>query len=402
MTERLDEAGRIVRQESDVARRRLARRLMEDFAIATGLEGDAPPRRYLWTDAFAVCNLLELHRELGRARDLELAHRLVDQVHRVLGRHRPDDERRGWLSGLDGDEAEAHPTVGGLRIGKALPERSASDPYDARLEWDRDGQYFHYLTQWIHALRRMGEETRDPAFRRWAVELARAAHHAFVRSDPVTGTRRMIWKTSVDLERVLVPSTGHHDPLDAWVTYLELRAGGMPGDGDGEIAQLDEEIAEAAELCRGAMWATDDPLGAGALLVAGYRLYHLEARHGLAVQELCARVFEAAANSVSAIASGRSLRGAADARLAFRELGFSIGLHAIERMRADFVGHRDPHIDDAIARIARHTHLAKSIDEFWSESAHRETHLFREHADINGVMLATSLAPDGYLGPPRG
>jgi hypothetical protein len=401
MTQTLDEAGRIVKRGGDVGRRRLTRRLMDEFAVATGLEGDAPPRRYLWTDAFAVCNFLELHHELGRARDLELAYRLIDQVHHVLGRHRPGDGREGWLSGLRDDEAEAHPTRGGLRIGKPLPERRADEPYDPRLEWERDGQYFHYLTQWIHALRRMSEETQEPIFRRWGMELARAARHAFVRPDPVTGARRMVWKTSVDMTRVLVPSTGHHDPLDAWVTYLELRAGGTPGERDGEATGLDEEIAEAAELCRGATWTTDDPLGAGALLVAGYRLYHLEARHGLAVQELSARVFEAAASSVSAVATGRSLRGAPDARLAFRELGFSIGLHAIERMRADFVGHRDPHIDDAIARIAKHTHLAHVIDEFWSAPAHRETHLFREHADINGVMLATSLAPDGYLGPPR-
>jgi hypothetical protein len=200
---------------------------------------------------------------------------------------------------------------------------------------------------------------------------------------------------------VLVPSTCPHDPLDAWITYLELRATGSPAERDGELDALDAEIAEAAELSRGMSWATDDPLGAGALLIAGYRLYHLEARHGLAVQELCARVFEAAATSASAVVGGRVLRGSAEARLAFRELGFSIGLHAIERMRADFVAHRDPHLDDAIARIAEHTHLARELDAFWSDPRHRETYVWRDHADINGVMLATSLAPDGYLGPPR-
>jgi hypothetical protein len=399
LAQTLEEAGEVGRGAGGVSRRRLARRLMDEFAASTGLEGDAPPRRYLWTDAFAVCNLLELHRAFGRAGDLELALRLVDQVHHVLGKHRADDAREGWLSGLDDEEGEAHPTRGGLRIGKPLAEREADEPFDARLEWERDGQYFHYLTQWMHALRRLSEETGRPLFRRWAIELARAAHAAFVRHDDrATGSRRMVWKMSVGLDRVLVPSTGHHDPLDAWVTYLELRATGKPAERDGE---LEEEIAEAAELCRGTSWATDDPLGAGALLTAGYRLYHLEARHGLAVQELCARVFEAAATSASAVVAGRVLRGPAEARLAFRELGFSIGLHAIERMRADFVAHRDPHLHDAIARIAEHTHLARELDAFWSEPHHRETYVWRDHAEINGVMLATSLVPDGYLGPPR-
>ena len=36
----------------------------------------------------------------------ELALRLVEQVHRVLGRFRPDDSRTGWLSGLDEEEGE--------------------------------------------------------------------------------------------------------------------------------------------------------------------------------------------------------------------------------------------------------------------------------------------------------
>ena len=37
--------------------------IMQDYARLTGLaSNDAHPRRYLWTDAFAVCNYLELFR----------------------------------------------------------------------------------------------------------------------------------------------------------------------------------------------------------------------------------------------------------------------------------------------------------------------------------------------------
>src|SRR5690349_19170636 len=113
------------------------RALMLDYAALTGLSprGETP-RRYLWTDAFALCNLLELFRQTDDEQWRDLALRLVDQVHHTLGRHRSDDPRRGWLSGLDEAEGELHPTRGGLRIGKRLNERRAGEPPDERLEWD--------------------------------------------------------------------------------------------------------------------------------------------------------------------------------------------------------------------------------------------------------------------------
>ena len=121
--------------------------LMTSFAARTGLDAAHSKQRYLWTDAFAVCNFLGLARLTGEQRYTELALRLVDQVHHTLGRHRDDDPRTGWISGLSEREGEAHPTRGGLRIGKKLPERGPNDPIDEALEWDRDGQYFHYLTK---------------------------------------------------------------------------------------------------------------------------------------------------------------------------------------------------------------------------------------------------------------
>lgn len=46
----------------------LASRLMVDLAGRTGVASDAPPTRYLWIDAFAVLNALDLHCEIGEAR----------------------------------------------------------------------------------------------------------------------------------------------------------------------------------------------------------------------------------------------------------------------------------------------------------------------------------------------
>jgi hypothetical protein len=37
------------------------------------------------------------------------------------------------------------------------------------------------------------------------------------------------------------------------------------------------------------------------------------------------------------------------------------------------------------------------IEGFWLEGRNRESETWREHRDINMVMLATSLAPDGFL-----
>ena len=75
---------------------------MRDFAQETGLSDTSRiTRRYLWTDAFAVCNFLELYRQTGEDWYLATARKLVEQVHLVLGRFSEDDARKGWISGLD-------------------------------------------------------------------------------------------------------------------------------------------------------------------------------------------------------------------------------------------------------------------------------------------------------------
>jgi hypothetical protein len=130
-----------------------AAQLMAGFASRTGLlPASEIQQRYLWTDAFAVCNFLELYNQTGEENYRRFATELIGQVHQVLGRYRADDVRQGWISGLDEETGQRHPTRGGLRIGKPLKERQLGEPIDERLEWDRDGQYFHYLTKWMHAL----------------------------------------------------------------------------------------------------------------------------------------------------------------------------------------------------------------------------------------------------------
>jgi rhamnogalacturonyl hydrolase YesR len=99
--------------------------IMTEFADTTGLRGGVRPRRYLWTDAFAVCNFLELYRQTGDEVWLQRAVRVVDQIHHTLGRQRDDDPRSGWISGLSEAEGNQHPTAGGLRIGKRFERTQA-------------------------------------------------------------------------------------------------------------------------------------------------------------------------------------------------------------------------------------------------------------------------------------
>src|SRR5436853_7465743 len=168
--------------------------------------------RYLWTDAFGVVLYVSLYRELGEARWLDEAERLVAEVERVLARPR------------------------GLRIGEAP---------------DRDGQYYHYLAMWLFALARLGEV--DPAYRDRGIEIAQAIHPAFV----IPG-RGVIWKMREDLS---APYPGYGlgamDAFDGYVSYRLL-----------DEQALAPQIAEMKALIdrQYADLAIDQDLGLGMML----------------------------------------------------------------------------------------------------------------------------------------
>jgi hypothetical protein len=377
--------------------------IMTEFAGVTGLIGAGKaPRRYLWTDAFALCNFLELCRRTNDEKYQDLALLLIDQVHNVLGRHREDDPRTGWISGLGEQEGQLHPTRGGLRIGKTLNERSPHESFDERLEWDRDGQYYHYLTKWMHALNCASRTTGDPTFNTWAKDLAKTAHDRFVTSSPSSGRKRMVWKMSIDLSYPLVTSMGHHDPLDGLITYCQLQATGVDDSEEPTSLSLNDEIADLAELCEGKSWATDDPLGIGGLLTDAYRLAQLMVHGSVHLPSLLGGLLDASLASLQSYASRNHLQLPADYRLAFRELGLSIGLRAAERLRRLMGQHEAVFFPkeamlSGIQSVIRHAPLAEIIEAFWLEPANRKTQSWMEHGDINMVMLATSLAPDGYV-----
>jgi hypothetical protein len=329
--------------------------ILDDFASSSGLTSAASPRRYLWTDAFAVMTWIGLHERTGERRFLDLAQRLIAQVHQVLGAHRADD---------------AHPTQRGLRIGKLRPEREPQQPYDPELEWERDGQYYHYLTKWMHALHRTALAAGDERYREWAIELAKAAHRAFAY--PAGAPQRMYWKMSVDLSRPLVPSMGAHDPLDGLVEVATLG--------------LEREMRELAGICAGRDWATSDPLGTGGLLLDALRLARLVAHGRRELQPLFTQVVEDAA--LSAEAASQTLAGPASRRLPFRELGFALGLHTVKPLAE--------HVH--VRQLERFAPLAAMLEDFWLDPNNQSSSTWTEHRDINAVTLAACLAPDGALG----
>ena len=354
---------------------------MSGFADRTGLTSEHPPRRYLWTDSFAVCNFLGL----GQT---DLALRLIDQVHHTLGRHRPDDSRSGWISGLADAEGEAHPTRGGLRIGKPLPERRADERFDEQLEWERDGQYFHYLTKWMHALDQASRLTGQPRFNLSARELAETAWAAFTG-----GSRRMVWKMSIDLSRPLVSTMGQHDPLDGFITCAQLRASAAALPNGAEGPRLDAALAAFGAMIAGGEWTTADPLGLGGLLTDAWRVEQLVARAALPDDALTHTLLQAALYGLQLYSQSGELRQPARRRLAFRELGLSIGLHAIELMQARKSAAATSELLEALSPWVSQS---AAIEAFWLQN--RETRTWAEHRDINDVMLATSLAPRGFLG----
>ena len=378
-------------------------KIMSDFADRTGLTTSLhPSKRYLWTDSFAVCNFLELFLQTGEEQYKEEAFALVDQVHAVLGKHRDDDSRSGWISGLSEKEGKRHPTAGGLRIGKRFNERKSGEPHDDRLEWDQDGQYYHYLTKWMHALNRVALVSGNLQYNRWALELAKSAHSGFTYTLPNLQTKRMYWKMSIDLSRPLVQSMGQHDALDGLLSYLQLMATAADDSKISPELTLDMEISETMAMCEDMNWFTDDPLGIGGLLTDAFKLTQLIAHSNFQLTHMLSTLLHFAKRGLDAFVLEDVLHYPAEYRLAFRELGLSIGLQTIKKMMLMIKEHPGdfPQQQSLILQLTEfssHLPLQEKIENFWQTAANQKSKTWIEHIDINSVMLATSLGPDGYL-----
>ena len=376
---------------------------MEKFASYTGLEPEiSHPKRYLWTDAFAVCNYVELYKRMNDECYLDLALKLIYQVHHILGKNREDNPNLGWISGLDDEDGEKHPTIGGLRIGKEMKERLPTESYNDPLEWDRDGQYFHYLTKWMHALNNVSSVTGDIKYVKWASELAKTAHKRFTYITNPGAIKRMYWKMSIDLTHPQVPSMGQHDPLDGYVTYNEIQSGMQNlGAYKSSETSLEPEIYDMKEICRGISFPTDDPLGIGGLFCDATRITQLILRGHLNQIQLLKKVLDSSVIGLRSYISNNPINLSADHRLAFRELGLSIGFKGL-RMMMELVNNNSElsiakTVSKSFDELKEYMELGTTIEMFWMDKKNRKSRNWIDHSDINTVMLATSLAPDGFL-----
>ena len=171
--------------------------------LPPGEAAEAPggQRRYLWTDAFAVLNLVtdaarcgDEGDEGGRAAALDAALALVETTTRTLGSPRAPDLPMAPSEyppfTLDPVVPQTphrangrKPRWRGLRIGKRLAAKS-SDPGMAL-----DGQYFHYVDKWLVALARLASELPEDDPRRVrvateAVHVVKDVHPHFIEREP--------------------------------------------------------------------------------------------------------------------------------------------------------------------------------------------------------------------------
>jgi len=381
----------------------LVRQIMTEFAEQTGLSPIGRlPLRYLWTDAFAVCNLLELYRQTGDDSFKSLTLSLVEQVHETLGRYSENDTRTGWISGLGEGEGRLHPTAGGLRIGKKMNERGPADPFDEKMEWDRDGQYYHYLIKWMHALHCVGKATSEEVYCKWAGELAKKVHAGFVFTSVMDGRKYIHWKMSIDLSRPLVPSMGLHDPLEGFLLYSQLQAGKSDEPEESSRLDLSNETKELADICRGLSWETEDPLGIGGLLCNALQVAQMMVKDRFEQGNLLLALLDSSLLGLESYLKMNTLLLPATYRLAFREFGLSIGMHAVERLKGLIQKETGSFLESAalhrrIEKLMVYQPVCEQIEKFWHEETNREGETWLEHRAINMVMQATSLAPDGFL-----
>ena len=254
----------------------------------------------------------------------------------------------------------------------------------------------------MHALNRVTQVSGNLQYNRWALELAKTAHSRFTYTSQNSHTKQMYWKMSIDLSRPLVSSMGQHDALDGLITYLQCMATAVGDPGMSSNLNLGMEISEAMGMCEDKNWFTDDALGIGGLLTNAFKVTQLIIHSNLQLADMLSALLYSAKGGVDAFSLADTLNSPAEYRLAFRELGLSIGLHTIEKM-VQMIQQHPEHFPEQQSLISQlidlspHLSLIKKIEMFWMTTTNQQSDTWIEHIDINSVMLATSLGADGYL-----
>lgn len=323
--------------------------------------------RYLWSDAFGVCNFLSLYGATGERKFLLQAEALAANVHADLGFFCGSTKRLSHLA------SATSPLLGGLRIGKPQEHE--------------DGQYFHYLTKWLFALYRLSQSTGKQEYITWAVDLATVAHRNFVIFDRDGLPTHMVWKRSVDLEEVLVSNEGNLDPFDGLVVFRLLQQQ-VAKSHSGDPLALEREIRDmhilvhhrlplfqagidALDLGQ-ALWLTSwFPTESWAKTVASSALAALEAQS--------ARLF-AVPDDISEACSCY--------RLLFREVGAALGVKTAVCPNNGKVG---PLASLSSTDAAEWSLRVQRLLEFWRPA------LFARDVNISALMFASTLLPGVWL-----
>jgi hypothetical protein len=157
-----------------------------------------------------------------------------------------------------------------------------------------------------------------------------------------------------------------------------------------------------AEICRSMNLVTTDPLGIGSLLFDASRIAQLMVMGSLMDAGQLETVVESSLLGMRSFAKGETLEYPADYRLAFRELGLSIGLSAVNNIRRVVEENpgllpRNSPLYRRIEDLMGYMPLRETIENFWIDCMNRQASTWIEHCEINMIMLATRLAPGRFL-----
>jgi hypothetical protein len=193
---------------------------------------------------------------------------------------------------------------------------------------------------------------------------------------------------------------GHQDPLDGFVTYNQLQATAAKASKKSARMDLNAEIIDMGHICEGKNWTTDDPLGIGGLLFDACRVAQMLVNEDFKQNDFLEILLDSSLPGLESYVRKNPIKFPAEYRLAFRELGLSIGLGALEKVRGILEANPDlftGRLHSRIEKLMRYAPLSANIKEFWLRRENRKSNSWMEHRDINMVTLATSLAPEGFL-----
>ena len=128
------------------------------------------------------------------------------------------------------------------------------------------------------------------------------------------------------------PSISGTKSEDGFITYHQLHMSVHEYSEKSGYPDLSEEITDMAAIMKGKSWVTDDSLGIGGLLCDAYKVALMIARGYFEQSDLLKTILVSSLVGLESLVRMDPLQLPIEYRLAFRELGLSIGLRAVQRL----------------------------------------------------------------------